>query len=221
MEPWNGPGRAYNRGKAESERRLHRIIGDKLTIVRPGPIKGERDDTPDLFAWLMRAQKGGTHIAPGDGNDPVEIVDVKDVARFLLLAIDKSLFGTFNLTGRSMTFREFLDRCKGATRSDAQFIWIPQEFLHEHQLETDSALGIYGGNFPFWRPAGASPGIYQVSSEKAFRAGWRTRPFEETALDCLLFYRSRSETLDWTDYLTEKKEKEVLDAWSHQASSGQ
>jgi len=61
MEPWTGSGRPYNRGKAESERRLHSIIGEKLTIVRPGPIKGNRDTTPDLFAWLARAKRRQTH----------------------------------------------------------------------------------------------------------------------------------------------------------------
>jgi 2'-hydroxyisoflavone reductase len=139
LEAWNGPGRKYNRGKAESERRLHAILGERLTIVRPGPIKGNRDTTPDLLTWLIRAQKGGQHIGPGDGSDPVEIVDVKDVARFLVLAIDRSLYGTFNLTGRPMSFREFLDACKAATWSDAQFVWIPQGFLHQHQLETSAA----------------------------------------------------------------------------------
>ena len=87
--------------------------------------------------WLVRAQSGGRHIGPGNGSDPVEMVDVKDVARFLTLAIDRALYGVFNLTGRSMTFREFLDRCKTATRSDAKFVWIPEDFLHRHQLETD------------------------------------------------------------------------------------
>jgi len=218
LEAWNGPGRKYNRGKAESERRLHAILGERLTIVRPGPIKGDRDDTPDLLTWLIRAQSGGRHIGPGDGRDPVEMVDVKDVARFLVHAIDRSLYGTFNLTGRAMTFREFLDACKAATWSDAEFVWIPQDFLHQHQLETDFALCLFAGNFPFWRPAGAKPGLYQVSSEKAFRAGWRTRAFEETALDCLSSFRSRSETLDWTDYLSADKEQQVLDAWAHHSS---
>lgn len=218
LEPWNGRGRKYDRGKAESERRLHAILGDRLTIVRPGPIKGDRDTTPDLFAWLTRAQNGGLHIAPGDGNDPVELVDVKDVARFLMLAIDQSLYGTFNLTGRSMTFREFLAACKAVTRSEAEFVWIPQDFLLQHQLKTDYALGVYGGNFPLWRPADAHPGAYQISSEKAFRAGWQTRAFEETALDCLTYFRSQGDTLDWTDYLTADKEKQVLDAWAHHSS---
>jgi 2'-hydroxyisoflavone reductase len=218
LEPWNGPGRKYNRGKAESERRLHAILGEKLTVVRPGPIKGNRDDTPDLLTWLIRSRNGGRHIAPGDGRDQVEMVDVKDVARFLMLAIERSMYGTFNLTGRPMSFREFLDACKTATRPDAQFVWIPQDFLHQHGLETDFALGVLAGNFPFWRPAGAMPGLWQVSSEKAFRAGWQTRAFGETALDCLTSFSSRGETLDWNDYLCGDKEKQVLEAWARRSS---
>ena len=218
LEPWDGTGPKYNRGKAESERRLHAILGERLTIVRPGPIKGDRDTTPDLFAWLIRAQNGGRHIGPGDGNDPVELVDVKDVARFLMLAIDRSIYGTFNLTGRSMRFREFLNACKTVTRSDAEFVWVPQSFLHEHQLETDYTLNLHGGNFPLWRPTDAHPGVYQISSEKAFDAGWQTRGFEETALDCLTYFRSQGDSLDWTDYLSADKEKQVLDAWAHRSS---
>jgi 2'-hydroxyisoflavone reductase len=215
LEPWDGPGGTYSRGKAESERRLHAILGDKVTIVRPGPIKGERDTTPDLLTWLIRAQRGGRHIGPGDGNDSVEWVDVKDVARFLLLAIDSTLYGTFNLTGRPMTFKEFLAACNAATRSNAEFVWIPRDFLHQQGLETDATLGTFAGNFPHWRPAGNKPGLYEVSSEKAFRAGWHTRPFEETAWDTLTSFRSQDEVLDWTDYLSPEKENQVLDAWAH------
>jgi 2'-hydroxyisoflavone reductase len=217
MEPWNGSGRKYNRGKAESERRLHAILGERLTIVRPGPIKGTRDTTPDLLTWLLRAQRGGQHIAPGDGSDPIELVDVKDVARFLALAIDRALYGTFNLTGTEMNFREFLDNCKVATGSDAQFVWIPQDFLHQRGLESDLVLNTFAGNFPFWRPDPASRGLYQVSSAKAFTAGWRTRFFEETAMDCLIDYGSVVQTVDWSDYLSPNREKSVLDAWAHRS----
>jgi 2'-hydroxyisoflavone reductase len=219
LEPWDGPGREYNRGKAESERRLHAILGENVTIVRPGPIKGDRDLTPDLFTWLKRAQHGGQHIGPGDGSDPVELVDVKDVARFLMLAINRSLQGTFNLTGRPMSFREFLDACNASVRSNAQFVWMPQDFLHQQGLETDFALGLHAGNFPFWRPAGAKPGLEEISSDKAFRAGWRTRAFQETALDCLAYFRSLDERFTWDDYLSANKEKQVLDSWEHRSSS--
>jgi 2'-hydroxyisoflavone reductase len=216
LQAWNSPARAYNRNKAESERRLHQIVGERLTIVRPGPIQGERDETSDLLTWLLRAQEGDDHIAPGDGNDPVELVDVKDVARFLLLAINRSLFGTFNLTGRQMTFREFLAKCQSAVRSEAKFVWIPTEFLHEHGLESDIVLHTFAGNFPLWRPDPTNQGLYRVSSEKAFRAGWQTRAFDETAVDCLTdFYEKH--TMAPSTYLTREKEKEVLTAWKQRS----
>jgi 2'-hydroxyisoflavone reductase len=219
LEPWNGSARSYSRGKAESERRLHATRGDRITIVRPGPIKGTRDTTPDLLTWLMRAQGGGTHIGPGSGDDPVEWVDVKDVARFLMLAIDRTLYGTFNLAGAPCSFRQFLEACNKALRSNAKFEWIPQAFLKKIGLETDSALKTFAGNFPHWRPPGSQPGLYQISSSKAFRAGWQTRGFEETALDTLSFFRSQQETLDWEDYLSPEKEQEVLKAWAAQKSA--
>jgi 2'-hydroxyisoflavone reductase len=214
LEPWTGSGRTYDRNKAESERRLHKIIGEPLTIARPGPIKGHGDRTPDLLTWLVRAQEGGEHIAPGDGGDPVEFVDVKDVARFLALTIEKSLYGTFNLTGRSVSFRELLDACKVTTRSDATFTWIPQQFLHEHGLDSDRVLHTFAGNFPLWIPEPQYQGIYRISSEKAFRSGWKTRPFDETAFDCLLDFRTGQ--LKPSTFLTCEREKEVLDAWHRQ-----
>ena len=209
--PWNGNVNSYNRSKAESERRLHSLIGDRLTIVRPGPIKGDRDTTPDLYAWLHRAQDGGRHIAPGDGSDHVEIVDVVDVGRFLTLAVDRGLFGTFNLTGRSMTFAEFIEGCRRAVRSTAEFVWVPTSFLHDHGLDPDPG---YLGKFPFWHPDPERRGFFQISSQKAFDSGWSTRPFTETVSDYLGFL-NELDNFDWRDELTPSMEKAVLDAWAN------
>lgn len=210
-QPWNSVGRAYNRNKAESERRLHKIIGERLTIARPGPITGSRDDGAGLLTWLLRVQDGGEHIGPGDGKSPVQLVDVKDVARFLAMAIGQSLYGTFNTTGNSFVFRDFLEACNKATRSQATFSWIPQDFLHEHGVESNDVLHVFDGNFPLWQPDPKYQGLYRVSSAKAFAAGWHLRPFEETALDCLSdFYSGHAQR---PNYLTAAHEKEVLEAW--------
>jgi len=75
--------------------------------------------------------------APGDGTSLLEVLDVKDVAEFLMLAIDRSLFGAFNLAARPMSFRDFLSGCKSATHSDAEFVWIPESFLREQGLVPD------------------------------------------------------------------------------------
>jgi hypothetical protein len=51
-------------------------------------------------------------------------------------------------------------------------------------------------------------------------AGWQVRPFQETAFDCLRFFRSRRETLDWGHYLPAAKARAVLTAWARRASAG-
>jgi 2'-hydroxyisoflavone reductase len=211
LNPWNPAIRPYNRGKAESERRLLVLLGDRLTIVRPGPIKGDRDTTPDLLAWLRRAQTGTTHIGPGNGEDHVQLVDVKDVARFLVLAIDRSLHGTFNLTGAPMSFRDFLARCVATTGSGSEFVWIPREFLHRQGLDPDPS---YLGKFPFWHPEPERRGFYQISSQKAFDAGWTQRPFTETALEYLWFFDQLDPGVwEWTDELSAATEESALVAW--------
>ena len=214
LTAWDSPARPYDRGKAESERRLNALLGSRLTVVRPGAIKGLRDDTPDLLAWLRRARDGSRHIAPGSGDDHVQIVDVKDVARFIVLAIDRSLYGTFNVTGESVTFREFLDRCRTATRSDAEFVWIPAEFLHEHGLDPDPSV-YPPAKFPLWRPEPARRGFFQIGNRKAVDAGFRQRPFSETASDTLWWCDSRDPgSFRWTDELTPDVEKRVLRRWA-------
>jgi 2'-hydroxyisoflavone reductase len=208
---WDGPGSSYTRGKAESERRLRAVVGEKLTIVRPGPIKGVRDDTPDILIWLRRLQNAHSVIAPGNGDTSVEIVDVKDVADFLILAIDHSLYGTFNLTGRPMSFREFLDGCKSATHSDAELVWIPETILREQGLAPQD-LPNWLLNFPYWEVDPLQRGFAQISSKKAFDAGWETRPFRNTALDYLSYVASLNNYV-FQDTLPPSRQEEVLNLW--------
>jgi len=190
---WDGPEDSYCRGKAETERRLHAIVGEKLTIVRPGPIKGIRDTTPDMLGWLRRLQSEKTVIAPGDGTNSVEIVDVNDVADFLVLAIDHSILGTFNLTGRAMSLREFLNGCRSATHSDAELVWIPEFFLREQGLAPQN-LANWFLPFPYWHPQPSGGNFSRIRSEKAFNAGWQTRPFRYTAIDYLEYISSLNNT---------------------------
>jgi 2'-hydroxyisoflavone reductase len=209
---FNASGGQYSRNKAESERRLQPILGARLTVVRPGPIEGHGNDDPDLLTWIVRAQDGGEHIGPGDGNDPVQYVDAKDVARFFPLAIQKQLHGAFNLVGKSLSFRELLDACSAATHSDAAFFWVPKEFLREHGLEADGlSPEPFARKFPLWISDPKFQGLYRISNAKALAAGWQTRAFEETALDCLTdFYSGRIQV---STGLSKQKEKEVLAAW--------
>ena len=219
LASWHGSASPYSRGKAESERRLHSILGDKLTIVRPGPIKGVRDDTPDMLTWLRRMQNCTEVIAPGDGSSPIELVDVKDVASFLIRAIDHSIFGTFNLTGMPISFREFLTGCKLATNSEAELVWIPKSFLQTQGLETPD----WSTNFPLWRSDSEQANLFRISSKKAFDAGWKTRPFGDTAVDYLIYvasldlyiFRSTSDRDNFVfrDALEPAQQEKIISLW--------
>ena len=212
--PWGSAGEAYGINKAESERRLQRTAGTKLTLVRPGPIKGDRDGGPDLVTWLMRARSGGRHIGPGDGSDAVELVDVKDVATFLVDCVENRRLGAWNLTGKPMSFRDFLAACNAITRSTAEFLWIPHDFLTSHGLKTDFELKMYAANFPFWRPEPQLRNIFRISSSKAFNVGWKTRPLADTAHDCMsTFGVLQGTSSKWRDYLDPSRELAVLEQW--------
>ncbi len=207
-------GEAYGINKAESERRLQHLAGSKLTLVRPGPIKGDRDGGPDLVTWLMRARSGGRHIGPGDGTDPVQLVDVKDVGSFLAGCVKKRRLGAWNLTGQPMNFRTFLNQCGAITQSRPDFIWVPHSFLTSHGLKTDYELKMYAANFPFWRPEPQLNNIFRISSAKAFGVGWRTRPLAETARDCMAtFGVLQGNSSGWRDYLDPSLEQAVLGDW--------
>jgi 2'-hydroxyisoflavone reductase len=217
LNPWDSSVQPYSRGKSESERRLHALVGQKLTVVRPGAIKGDRDDTPDLLAWLRRSQSGGRHIGPGSGDDHVQIVDVKDVAEFLILALERPLYGAFNLTGSAVTFREFVDSCSAVVRSRAEYVWIPRDYLHEQGLDpapfNDPKIPSYLGKFPYWHPESERVGFYQIRSQKALDSGWSQRPFAETAEDYLWSIDAAGSDREWTDELGPDIEARVLEKW--------
>ena len=134
------------------------------------PIKGVRDDTPDILIWLRRLQTEPRVIAPGDGSEAVEIVDVRDVADFLILAVACGLYGTFNLTGRPMAFRDFLAGCKSANHSDTELVWIPEDFLQEQGLGPQDVSN-WLRNFPYWRANPSHAGFARISSQRAYDAG--------------------------------------------------
>ena len=112
--------------------------------------------------------------APGDGTSLLEVLDVKDVADFLMLAIDRSLFGAFNLAARPMSFRDFLSGCKSATHSDAEFVWIPESFLREQGLVPDKVQN-WLLPLPYYNPDPATHGFSQISSQKSPGESAKTR----------------------------------------------
>ncbi len=207
----------YGARKAESERRLQALVGSKLTIVRPGAIEGSPGWCSGgiMESWLARAMDGRRHIGPGDGTDPIQLVDVKDVGSFITQSIMNSTFGTFNLVREWLPLRDHIQRCKEVTHSEAEFTWIPRSFLESHGLPPAAEIGDGKPQFfTGWIPRPAIKGLYQIANGKALSTGWRPRPFQATATDVLAPCAVNSPArLAIQETLSPEKEAEVLQAW--------
>ena len=200
---WDG----YGPLKALCEEVAHAALGDQLTIVRPGVVVGPGDGTDRFTYWVVRTDRGGDVMAPGDPNDPVQFIDVRDATEFMLHLLEQDIAGTFNVTGPAevLTFGSMLDVMRDVSASDAQPTWVDQAFMDEN----DASL-------PLWRaPSGATEGFNRMNAGRAQAAGLTYRPLNVTVRDTLEWARTEPPQR-WSKMrvgLTGEREAELLRAW--------
>lgn len=197
----------YGGGKALCEQAAEAALPGRTTNVRPGYIVGPRDTSRRWSFWPWRAAQGGEMAVPGKPEDPIQIIDVRDLAEWMVLCCEQRIMGEFNATGPAseLSMRRMLEGCRAAAGSDVRFTWADAEFLAEREL-----------NFPIWlAPEGETAGFHRVSVERAMASGLTFRTIEDTA----------RATLDWLGSLPEdlatrvmmpfdlEQEAAALEAW--------
>jgi len=171
---------SYGALKALCERSVHDVFGERALIVRPGLIVGPHDPTGRFTYWPHRISLGGEVLAPGAPHDPVQFIDVRDLAGWIVSLAERGVAGVFNATGPTMSFETLLAECRRVTGSDAVFTWAASDWLLAAGLE--EWMGV-----PLWI---ASPGweaANRVVVSRAVDAGLTLRPLQETvrgALEC-------------------------------------
>jgi 2'-hydroxyisoflavone reductase len=208
----------YGGGKALCEKAAEAAMPGRVTVVRPGFIVGPRDTSGRFLYWPVRASLGGEMIAPGSPSDPIQLIDVRDLADWILYCIENSVFGVFNATGpeKELSFEALLEGVRVGTNSKVPCTWIPCDFLESN--------GISEGQFPLYAPpAGETAGFHRCNVSRALAKGLRFRPVSETAKATLDWYLSLPPSLQagvapqfarspneepWLD-----REKRVLQAW--------
>jgi len=179
-------GETYGPLKALCEAEAERAFPGRATIVRPGLIVGPRDNTDRFTYWPVRIDRGGEVMAPGDGTDPVQFVDGRDLGAWMIRLAEEGHTGVYNATGPAsrMTISGLLDGIREATGSDATFTWVSAEFLEEHEVQPWVQMTV-------WVPgSGEFMGLAQVNCEKAIAAGLAFRPLAETARDTLAWWKT-------------------------------
>jgi 2'-hydroxyisoflavone reductase len=194
---------SYGALKADCERIVEDAFAEAATIVRPGLIVGPHDPTDRFTYWPVRIAAGGDVLAPGSPDDPVQFVDVRDLARWILDLTEDGAGGIFNATGESMPFERLLDECRSVSGSDVRFTWVPSDKLLEAGVE--EWMGV-----PLWI---ASPGwdaANRVVVERAVEAGLTFRPLAETIRDTLAWHAEREWPAAEGVGLSEERERELL-----------
>lgn len=198
----------YGPLKALSEAEARKQFGKNVTIVRPGFIVGPRDETDRFTYWPHRVAQGGEMLVPGDGTDPVQVIDGRDLAEWMIRLAEAGTTGTFNACGPNytMTMDAMLHGCQAVTGGGVTYTHVPASFLDEQKVET-----------PIWVPAkgNAYSGYGDVSNAKAIAAGLTFRPLATTVTDLLAWFRGlpaeRQATL--RDGLTREREAALLKLW--------
>ncbi|HUK95062.1 MAG TPA: NAD-dependent epimerase/dehydratase family protein [Gaiellaceae bacterium] len=197
----------YGALKAACERVVAEVFPDAHTNVRAGLIVGPHDPTGRFTYWPLRVAAGGEMLAPAPPERQIQFIDVRDLAAWMVEACDRGHVGTYNATCECRSFGELLAAC-----GDVEPVWVPDEFLVEHEVEPFSEL-------PLWLP-GEAAAFLQGDVSKAVGAGLRFRPLDATVRDTLAWAQEAGEQLV-TDRglrqgragLDPAKEAELLAAW--------
>jgi 2'-hydroxyisoflavone reductase len=176
---------SYGALKAACERVVEEVYGDRSARVRAGLIVGPYDPTDRFTYWPRRIAAGGEVLGPGDPDAPVQFVDARDLAAWLVRLALEGPGGVFNATGPAerLTFGELLDRASTAIGSDAEVVWTDEQRVLDAGVQPWTEL-------PLWLPGTDYAGMARADISRAVDAGLRFRPLEETILDTLAWDRS-------------------------------
>jgi len=184
----------YGALKVACEDLLQEQYGDRCTLLRPQVVVGPHDQSGRYAYWVHRAAQGDEMLAPGDGSDHVQVIDVRDVARFAVHVVERDLAGPFNLAGPRMTWTAFL-KLLGATN----LVWVAAETLQ--------AAGVTEFELPLYRhERGPRSGLMDVSNERARRAGLVVSDPAATLRDVRAWMEGRNLPVD----LTREREAELI-----------
>jgi 2'-hydroxyisoflavone reductase len=178
-------GESYGPLKALCEQAVERAFGDRALVIRPGLIVGPDDPTDRFTYWPARIADGGRVAAPGDPAAQTQVIDVRDLAAWILDMAEGRAAGRWNAVGpaRPLAIGELLERCRAVSGSDPEIVWLDNAYLLEQGVEPWTDLPLWLGGDPDYE------WMDEVDPGPAVRAGLRHRPIDETIADTLAWHR--------------------------------
>ncbi|WP_329376690.1 NAD-dependent epimerase/dehydratase family protein [Streptomyces sp. NBC_01351] len=177
---------AYAEDKRGGELAALDAFGDRALLVRAGLIIGPYENVGRLPWWLNRIARGGPFVAPGRPGQPLQYIDVRDLARWSLDAGAAGLGGAYNMVSPvgHATMGSLLAACAAATGADAEPRWTDAAVIEKAGIEPWTEL-------PIWLPEGELEAyMFGGDVTKVLEAGLVCRPVEETVADTWTWLQS-------------------------------
>jgi nucleoside-diphosphate-sugar epimerase len=166
----------YGPQKAAAERAAEAAMPGRVLDVRAGVIVGPHENIGRLPYWLRRMQRGGEVLAPGPRDAPMQLVDARDLAAWMLAMAEARRGGVFNAVAPPgwTTWGELLEACRTAVNPEATLCWVDGE-------RVAAALEDPWTQLPLWpAPVPEMAGIYAMQAGRARAAGLRARALPAT-----------------------------------------
>jgi 2'-hydroxyisoflavone reductase len=179
-------GKLYGPLKAVCEQEAALQFPGVTTVIRPGLIVGPGDETDRFTYWPVRLARGGEVLAPGDGSDPVQFVDVRDLAEWTIRVAEARTLGVFNAIGpaQPLTMRAMLSEIAAGIQTEPRLTWVSTDFLKAQKVSPWRDL-------PVWVPGhGDSAGFARRDIRRALDAGLVFRLLPQTAADTLAWFKT-------------------------------
>ena len=205
----------YGPLKVLCERAATAAMGEeRITILRPTWVAGPGDNTDRSTYWPVRVSRGGEMLVPGIPSDQIQIVDVRDLANFVVDSLEQKITGIYNMVNPPGTYSmgRLMTDCKAVAGSDVSLTWVGLPFIEKHGLYAN-------GELPIWAPmSGDTRSDALINGNRAFARGMRTRPERETIRDILQWWPTLPEDRrnNMRAGLSPEREAQMLVAWHEQ-----
>jgi len=176
------PSESFGVAKSQCERQVFKVFGERGIVVRPTYIVGPGDTTDRFPYWPVRLAKGGEVLAPGRADDPMQVIDVRDLAEFMIRLLETGRRGVYNVAGphEALTARRFYDIAAKSIDASVRYTYVDDyDFLATHGIEEAIPWALLRGN---------DYGMMSVKNEKAIAAGLTFRPLATTIRDTLAWW---------------------------------
>ncbi|ONI71875.1 NAD-dependent dehydratase [Kribbella sp. ALI-6-A] len=160
----------YGPSKVRCEQLLTDLYGERTAAIRSGFVVGPYN--PDFGNWGQALATGGTLECAARPGQPIQWLDARDLADFLLLVTAKRLAGPFTAVSETWTMRDLLEAWRSVVPGELAVDWEPE--VDRFHLSHD----------------GSNDGTFQLANGRALAAGLQVRPAAVSALDCVRWIRA-------------------------------